>query len=588
MADANNIEFQCQECNAKISFPSKKSGQRVICPSCVRTVVVPEVSVASALFEDIFDEETSELKLSPIEPGDSNNSNPEPPPIVDEAPIQTPASDGNGLELADDDNAEGDLETAVDDALTTLPAAIKDDPNAPLRIEGLEGLYGEYSAHSVTCRVCDSLIHIESDKIDTSIECPECFTKIHVEPPAKRKAQKPIWQQATTPETSDASGENAVDDELRLSDPIEKPKLKIDPTYGLDGPAEDLLAPKTPTVPEQTGNELELEPEPESEQSAPKTVVASNPTASQSAPSTTQKNKSDLPPLKTGRELSPKSRRERFEKSQQQQRASEQGTVFSHSGRPEDMESKDFPATDLGTQFKSALQALIAKNTIWRFAIAMLLMCTGAVVMESISPSAVPPEAELETGLAEQFFTFATWFIVGCTPYLLGWLMLLYTSAYLFRDAALGYRTVNSWKNSGFNELSSTILVFGFSFVAAGIIMLFLPVLKLPMQLLLAPLLLTSAWYSRSPFNVANIDAFQTSPQVIQLWKSFYQLIIIFVIAALFSGCLLLVRSFAFMPPAFSIVLTIPGVFLNGLITTLFAATCGWHCGRISIESLDN
>ena len=166
--------------------------------------------------------------------------------------------------------------------------------------------------------------------------------------------------------------------------------------------------------------------------------------------------------------------------------------------------------------------------------------------------------------------------------------MLLYTSAYVFRDTALGYRTVNSWKNSGFNELSSTILVFGFSFVAAGIIMLFLPVLKLPMQLLLAPLLLTSAWYSRSPFNVANIDAFQTSPQVIQLWKSFYQLIIIFVIAALFSGCLLLVRSFAFMPPAFSIVLTIPGVFLNGLITTLFAATCGWHCGRISIESLDN
>ena len=581
MADANNIEFECQECNAKISVSSNKSGQRVICPECVRTVVVPEDSVVANLFENIFDEETSELKLSPIEAEDFNNSSPE--PALDATPIEIHDEDSNGLELAEEES----LQNVVDDALP-VEEEEETDPNAPLKIEGLEGLYGEYSAHSITCRVCDSLIHIEADKIGTTIECPECFTKIPIDPPAKRKSQKPIWQQPTSPKTNDSSKGNTDNDELKLSEPIEKPKIDIDPTYGLDGPSEDLLAPKKPPAAEQPSDELILEPEDDSDEADPQAVAPSHPPAAQPAPAATRKGKTELPPIKKGRELSPKSRRERLEKAQQKQRTAEQGTVFSHRGSSEDTDSKDFPSTDLGTQIKSAIRALLARNTIWRFAIAMLLMCTGAVLMESISPSNVSPESESDAKAVEQFFTFATWFLFGVGPYLIGWLVLLYTSAYIFRDTALGYKTVNSWKNNGFNELTSTLLVFGFSFIAAGIIMLFLPVLQLPMQLLIAPLFLTSVWYSRSPFNIVNIDAFQTNAETIQLWKSFYQLIAIFVIAALFSGLFLLIRQFEFMPHPLNLALTIPGVFLNGMITALFAATCGWHCGRVTIEPLDD
>ena len=114
--------------------------------------------------------------------------------------------------------------------------------------------------------------------------------------------------------------------------------------------------------------------------------------------------------------------------------------------------------------------------------------------------------------------------------------------------------------------------------------MLFLPLLKLPMQLLLAPLFLTSVWYSRSPFNIVNIDAFQTNAEIMQLWKSFYQLIAILVIAAIFSGLLLFIPKIGIMPQFINLALTILGVFLSGLITTLFAATCGWHCGRVAAE----
>lgn len=584
MPDADNIEFECQECNAKISVSSEKSGQRVICPECVRTVVVPENSVAVPLFEDLFDKETSELKLSSIDAEEPNNSTPVPVPgpSPDDAPEALTPSGGNGLELDDEDEAGESLSNVVDKALGKLPIEEESDPNAPLKIEGLEGLYGGYSAHSITCRICDSLIHIEAEKIGTTIECPECFTKISIDPPTKRKLQKPIWQETATAQTSDNATGNSDDDELKLSDPIEKPKIDIDPSFGLDGPSEDLLAPKKPLAAEQLSDELSLEPE--SDQPTPSIVPSKKPTVSPKKPTAEQKNKSELPPIKTGRELSPKSRRERLENANKQQRLAEQGTVFSHRGSSDGAVSRDFPSTDLGTQIKSAMRALFAKNTIWRFAIAMLLMCAGEVFMESIYPSNISPETELDSKGVERFFTLVTWLILGYGPYLIGWLTLIYTSAYIFRDTALGYTTVNSWKNNGFNELTSTLLVFGFSFVAAGIIMLFVPVLILPMQLLLAPLLLTSVWYSRSPFNIVNIDAFQTNSATIQFWKSFYQLIAILVIAALFSGLLLFFRTFEFMPHSLNLVLTILGVFLNGLITTLFAAICGWHCGRVSIE----
>lgn len=586
MPDADNIEFECQECNAKISVSSEKSGQRVICPECVRTVVVPENSVAVTLFEDLFDEETSELKLSPIDAEDFNNSPPVPVPVPEPSPDVAPEgltpSDENGLELDDKDEAGESLSDVVDKALGKLPTEEESDPNAPLKVEGLEGLYGGYSAHSITCRICDSLIHIEAEKIGTTIECPECFTKISIDPPTKRKLQKPIWQQTATAQTSDNTTGNSDDDELKLSDPIEKPKLDIDPSFGLDGPSEDLLAPKKPPAAEQLSDELSLAPE--SGQPTPAIVPSKKPAVSPKKSTAEQKNKSELPPIKTGRDLSPQSRRERLEKAQQKQRSAEQGTVFSHRENSADMDSLDFPSTDLGTQIKSALATLIAGNTVWRFAIAVLLMCTGAVVMETISPSYVSPESKPELTAAEQFFNFATWLLLGGVPYLIGWLMLVYTSAYIFRDTALGYRTVNSWKNKGFNELTSTILVFGFSFVAAGILMLFLPLLKLPMQLLLAPLFLTSVWYSRSPFNIVNIDAFQTNAEIMQLWKSFYQLIALLVIAAIFSGLLLFIPKIGIMPQFINLALTILGVFLNGLITTLFAATCGWHCGRVAAE----
>jgi len=588
LPDADNIEFECQECNAKISVSSEKSGQRVICPECVRTVVVPENSVAVTLFEDLFDEETSELKLSPINTEDFNNLTPPPvpEPSSEDAPEVLTPSGENGLELDDENEAGESLSDVVNEALGKLPTEEESDPSAPLKIEGLEGLYGGYSAHSITCRICDSLIHIEAEKIGTTIECPECFTKISIDPPTKRKLQKPIWQQTATAQTSDHTTGNSDDDELKLSDPIEKPKIDIDPSFGLDGPSEDLLTPKKPSAAEQLSDELSLAVE--SGQPTPSIVPSKKPVVSPKKPTAEQKNKSELPPIKTGRDLSPQSRRERLEKARQKQRSAEQGTVFSHRENSADMDSLDFPSTDLGTQVKSALSTLIAGNTVWRFAIAVLLMCTGAVVMESISPSYVSPESKPELTAAEQFFNFVTWLLLGGVPYLIGWLMLVYTSAYIFRDTALGYRAVNSWKNKGFNELTSTILVFGFSFVAAGILMLFLPLLKLPMQLLLAPLFLTSVWYSRSPFNIVNIDAFQTNAEIMQLWKSFYQLIAILVIAAIFSGLLLFIPKIGIMPQFLNLALTIVGVFLNGLITTLFAATCGWHCGRVSAEPRNN
>ena len=588
MAEADNIEFKCQECNAEISVDSKKSGQRVICPECVRTVVVPDASVPTNLFEDIFDEETSELKLSPIDSEDPVDSTAASQPDLDISSPTPISGDSNGLELDDEALSLEGLQPADDESLVKLPTAEQPDPNAPLKIDGHDGLYGGDSAHSITCRICDSLIHIESDKIGTTIECPECFTKIPIDPPAKRKTQKPIWQQPTTPQANNTVVEPTDDDELRLSDPIEKPKIDIDPSYGLDGPSEDLLAPKKPALPESTSGDLSLEPESETDQPTTPIAAPKKPAVTPPKPNAEQQNKSELPPIKTGRELSPQSRRERLEKAQQKQRSAEQGTVFSHRENSAGMDSRDFPSTDLGPQFKSAISMLTAKNTIWRFAIAMLLMCTGAVVMESISPSYVSPDTDPSPTTTEQIFNFVTWLLLGAAPCLIGWLMLLYTSAYIFRDAALGYRTVNSWKNKGFNELTSTILVFGFSFVAAGIIMLFFPILKLPMQLLVAPLFLTSVWYSRSPFNVVNIDAFQTDGKTIQMWKSFYQFIAILVMAALFSGLLLFIRGFAFMPQFLNLALTVPGVFAQGLITILFAATCGWHCGRVSLEPADD
>jgi hypothetical protein len=209
----------------------------------------------------------------------------------------------------------------------------------------------------------------------------------------------------------------------------------------------------------------------------------------------------------------------------------------------------------------------------------VFLIGVGNAIMQAIGLSYQNLE---EPALGDWILNTFAWLFIGGLPYLAGVLVLLYVCGYVFREAAYGNRQVFDWKTSGWPELTSTFLLFAFSFIIAGLPMLFLPLLVMPARFLLAPPMLLGAWLNKSPFAIVAVDAFQNLSSDAQQWKNFYLnvgiLIVISMLARLAIGVSI---------PIVSVLTSFLGAALYVAVTIAFAAITGWHCGRI-VQRLEN
>ena len=615
MSSLDVILFDCPRCLHNLRVAKDQSGNRIECPKCKVSLTVPSQSTDAGLFDDLFDSPAapSPGKSKPAETKPTkkrfkekrpSQSQPKGQPtkakpaavdnpladLVDEQalankPVKDKSStDKPSTQVEDSNPLAGLVIPGSAEANEPDPDVGKDpfkvDPDAPLKVDGVGDMFSNSDVFGIKCHVCDTRIHVRPKQIGTEVECPICYSKVKVRPPEDSTSLSWADREREAEESSAGKTKSHIvpDEELKLSAPIERPKPEIDPSWGLAPVEDDLLAPKPKSLDPDPGDHADHD-------DVPELIVVDNGFGGPAA------QESDL--------LPPTKRKKRSGNESSEQKASPATSVSpapmpqaspqapSPKARPIEssgVKAKDFPEFGIGELLGSAVEMIKSPGVLVRVGIAFALMCLGAITMEWISPEYHTVDTGEESSMLGRLVGSAQW-VFAAGIYLVGLAVLWWTSSYLFRDAALGKRTVASWSNAGTNEVLSTFLLFAFGFFIGGLPAAFFGLVILPLRVLLGPLFLLSAWYNQSPFSIVSVDAFQSASQNSGQWTRFY----IFVGGLAFLGFVagLIFWMRALLPFVAGLPLIIFGIIICIVVTLLFAVVCGWHCGRV-VESLEN
>ena len=126
-------------------------------------------------------------------------------------------------------------------------------------------------------------------------------------------------------------------------------------------------------------------------------------------------------------------------------------------------------------------------------------------------------------------------------PFLAGYVTLLFVGGVIFRDTARGKTDPAEVKFSGTADFLSTTLLFGFSMLVAAAPWLYgsMMWLILPLQFLLAGILLVSAWHNQSPFAIVSGGLFSSFSQCREAWLVWFKTIGLTIPGVLIGGFLL-------------------------------------------------
>ncbi|MFK7765918.1 MAG: hypothetical protein AB8B55_01660 [Mariniblastus sp.] len=613
MADSDVIEFECPRCLATVRVAQDQSGKRVDCPKCEGSLLVPAQSTSPDLFDDLFETKPTSrsdasVESTPVPPAEPTDLHPDIMDIDEDDLLSNIVNAG----------PSGAIEKSKSDSADLSVDPFKVDPDAPIKVDGMGDVFSHDDVYGIKCNICDTRIHVRPEQAGTHIKCPECFSKVLVKPSSEVKTKPPKWVQ-------DGRGQstNEPEEELKLSDPIERPE--IDESFGLAPVTDDMLAPK-PKIREEFDDDVEqsdkkqsgdeggiedggfalapLQHEIEADDSPLLELLDDD----EPAPIELYEEKEGKEvedglelieepqsetPLPKSRPAKPKtnspqqkSRKEKYEEAQRRQAAKEAGTAFRpapESNNVPGASAKDrFPEFDFNSLLSSSLGMLRSPGVSWRVGIAIALMCLGSIMGLITWPVYVPAAEELEeakTGM-EKMWMGIQWTLFCVIPYMIGLAVLWYIAGYIFRDAALGHLQVKSWKSKGTNETMATVLVFGFSFFIGGLPAAFVPSVMMPLRFFLAPLFLLGAWYSKSAFGIINVDAFKNAMKHSGHWLSFYIFMGVIGLIGLAGGLMFELRRvvpYLVINAAISIV----GVLVVAALTLIFAAVSGWNCGWV-------
>ena len=648
MPNSDAIEFECPRCTTSIQVQPELVGKRTECPACQGEIIVPlnysKPESKPGLFEDIFDE-TLESEPKPATPQQSSEAA-SPFDDLDSIPLETPV-ELEEISLTPEPPAQvnsakktneaeyGELEP-LDDTEGLEGSRKSDEINVdePLRIEGLEDLYGHEDVAGLKCNVCDTRVQIRLDQVGDYVECPVCFTKIAVKKSRLKKAgpknaDKTSQSKDTAKQTPVIPAQDSSD-ELRLADPVELPAEVVDKSAGMmeeplelepidlvdqgQTPIDDfeeaedvasLTGPDAPPAPTDIENIPDLEVINDNA-FKPAVVPRSKKAQKKAAPKQPKKvvGKKAAEKKASGnnqKQRDPRrmSRRERYEETQRLAREKEQATAFEVEIGDTDREETEYPTfsvSDMGDLFSAILSMIGSRGLVWRTIIATCLLCLGSIIFMTITgdffvdPNAVDvidvEKNKIDGSLIESIKHWTRAGLLGGVPYTIGLFGLWYICSFIFREAALGQREIKSWKHHSANDFMGTLLLFGFSFLIAGLPALFLTIAILPLRMLLAPLLLLGAWYNQSPFQIVNAIIFKNMPREMGQWTAFYMFVGGLAFLGVIAGLIFWARFFIGIFAA-AILLNIMAVILTVGITLVFAAVTGWHCGQV-VESLEN
>ena len=179
-----------------------------------------------------------EAKALTVELPDANASIPE--------MAEIPATKSSSEIIQDDDfKIELDLPDLL--AQNSTPSRLSsqkefdpfiEDPDRPLRIDGISPDRELRDTLGVRCGVCDTLIYVAKSQVGETVKCPECFSPIVANVAAPRTSATNPWAQKLREASQEA-------DEYKLSEPVERPAeaKHIPEGYGLASNETDLLAP---------------------------------------------------------------------------------------------------------------------------------------------------------------------------------------------------------------------------------------------------------------------------------------------------------------------------------------------------------
>ena len=456
---------------------------------------------------------------------------------------------------------------------------------------------GEY--YRITCRFCDTILTVTEEQAETQVKCPDCFSMLDVGKLTKKKKSKPSGRggRSHKSEVSGGSESSQGGGELKLSETFERPA--ISPLFGLEASQEDLLAPrKRKSADEADANQATDVDAPSSNvqpSRAKKKTPAAKPKTVPASPSDHDDGLDVDDPLPVDDVLSledigklvPDSEpgadevvaakppansnvAPRNKKRSQRESATPQETK---NRRPEFKPANLFMAT---VGMLSDVRVLTAT------AVAVLIMLIGGGSSEAIFPSGSDTGALSITESMSKYFTS---FLFGCVPYYIGLLGLWTVAGFVFRDAVQGHSKFQGWTTGGQASFWPTFLLFGFSFLIAGLPGAIVSVLIIPLRMMIAPLFLISAWFNGSPWQIISADWYYVVSKNKSQWLTVYSCFAALALAGLMVGSLFWARSFSELL-AVDLVLTTIGIGMNALITLVFAAIAGWHAGAV-IESIE-
>ncbi len=612
---------------------------RVPCPDCEVSLLVPGALASGSGFDDLFDEPEADSPEMVVGTGKVSTTQPdaetedqslqvEGDPVVsfaESSDVPSPEEVGGNEEIATDSGlpisgdggqaveAETAEESGESDEFELKLAPLEEatsadtgqdpfevDPDAPLKIEGLEAVGDVDQVFGLKCEVCDTRIHVNLDQVDSTVQCPVCFSNVAVTRPVKRP--KSPWGQ---PESKMEAG-----DELASQDAGELPPAEeeIKPGYGLEPVDEDLLKP----IARDEDQIVDLEILDDGEQGKPlEASYGSDSLPSHALDDEDEMRLEDLPddsPAKPstdrlaglghrksggGEDLSAPSNENAASSSASgvgaRWREEPSRKVVSPSPQVE-LEDGSGQARVSDASLVSELRQLVdwlskvAKNPqlIIATLVSLVLFTIGYSFFDLFYGSLGDKEAGVEASIVGMI----GYGFLGGLFWLPGVVFFSITFSVLLRDTAEGDAEMDQWPDLAFSEWFVAFAFTAVSFWAASLPGLFFgSVLMFSAQTILGflifvpffvfliiPVCLVSALYNESVVNIFSIDIIKSFSDRSAKWWQLYQLVLLLLLFFL-VGTLVL-----YLP---TIVFSFVGAVIQVVTALGLAAAVGLHAGRL-------
>ena len=550
------IQFDCPKCLQQINALDPQAGKPIACPECEAQIEVPTAS--PSIFEDLFDGDNPIETVLPADDPDLLTLT-----EADEVDVEQSSDEYEDLQFPEtldskevpaDPAAEQQPEKVTDARLSKQqPSAAPEpvaDPEPP-------------STFAVKCPVCDSHLFVTTALAGTKATCADCFSEIDIPHPTPKQLETFEQKQAKVEKAAAPSDE--ADSKFFDEEPV-----PADSAFGLAPVEHDLLAPKkftSPTNIDRAGDkhedddELKLEPVPDFADGETESELVSqepiSPYRSRSA-QIAQQNK----------------RRKKTEASQSPSASAASMASSNHDAK------LAYPEFEFETLFNAAFNLVINSKVVVRCVVTALLIAAGNVVCHTtLANYYAIKNPTMGDSAVSGFWRFG----VGWTLFGIGTILLWYFAGVIFRKAAEGQQTIDSWKIGPSTEWASTFLLTSFSFAVAGSPMLMTGAICLiaPVQFFLALPMLLSAWFTQSPFQIIAVNAFSRYRQQRLQWRAVWLIVLTLASIAFTSGLLLMIPI-----PYLNVLTSLAGAMLLSLATLAYAAVAGWHSGKV-VEELN-